>query len=61
MEYNKAIKEAIFKEFINPTLLLEEIEIALKDFFNAKLFLEETAIKLRFENGQDFLFRLETL
>lgn len=61
MEYDEAIKAALSKEFINPTQLLEEIEIVLKDFLNAKLFLEKTAIKLRFENGQDFLLRLETL
>ena len=61
MEYDKVIEAALSKEFINPTQLLEEIEIVLKDFLNAKLFLEETAIKLRFENGQDFLLRLETL
>lgn len=61
MEYDEAIKAALSKEFINPTQLLEEIEIVLKDFLNAQLFLEETAIKLLFENGQDFLLRLETL
>lgn len=61
MEYDEAIKAALSKEFINPTQLLEEIEIILKDFLNAQLFLEETAIKLLFENGQDFLLRLETL
>ena len=61
MEYDEAIKAALSKEFINPTQLLEEIEIVLKDFLNAKLFREETAIQLRFEHGQDFLLRLETL